>query len=170
MDADLLEVTIRKLEGMYASHKYTVRQVVQWYIARIQKYNGIYRHVQTLDVPGALARVASEDAAAASGGSNFERRPRWGVPIVLKANTSFNGLVTTDGWEGYKIAGHELIAPRDATIVAKLRAAGVVILGQTNMLDFAASDANHSTDFGRTGNAYDVRFSPGGSSGGTATL
>jgi amidase len=67
------------------------------------------------------------------------------------------------------IPGHELIAPKDAAIVAKLRAAGAVILGQTNMPDFAASDTNRSTAFGRTGNAYDVRFSPGGSSGGTVT-
>ena len=67
------------------------------------------------------------------------------------------------------IRGHELLAPKDATIVAKLRAAGAIILGQTNMPDFAASDTNRSTAYGRTGNAYDVRFSPGGSSGGTVT-
>jgi amidase len=67
------------------------------------------------------------------------------------------------------IPGHELIAPRDATIVAKLRAAEAIIIGVTNMPDFAASDTNRSTAFGRTGNAYDVRFSPGGSSGGTVT-
>lgn len=75
-----------------------------------------------------------------------------------------------DGWiQGYTIPGHELIAPKDATIVTKLRGAGAVILGQTNMPDFAASDTNRSSAFGRTGNAYDVRFSPGGSSGGTVT-
>jgi Asp-tRNA(Asn)/Glu-tRNA(Gln) amidotransferase A subunit family amidase len=67
------------------------------------------------------------------------------------------------------LPGHELIAPRDATIVAKLRAAGAIFIGVTNMPDFAASDTNRSTAFGRTGNAYDVRFSPGGSSGGTVT-
>jgi Asp-tRNA(Asn)/Glu-tRNA(Gln) amidotransferase A subunit family amidase len=65
--------------------------------------------------------------------------------------------------------GHELIAPKDATVVAKLRAGGAVILGHTNMPDFAASDTNRSSSYGRTGNAYDVRFSPGGSSGGTVT-
>src|SRR5215467_12176932 len=92
-----------------------------------------------------------------------------GVPIVIKANTSIQGKVTTDGWKGYTIPGHELWAPRDATIVAKLRAAGAVILGKTNMPDFAASDTNRSSSYGRTGNAYDVRFSPGGSSGGTVT-
>ena len=97
------------------------------------------------------------------------RRPLWGVPVLLKANTCVKGLVTTDGWKGFLIPGHEFLAPRDATVTAKLRAAGAVILGQTNMPDFAASDTNRSTAYGRTGNAYDVRYSPGGSSGGTVT-
>jgi Asp-tRNA(Asn)/Glu-tRNA(Gln) amidotransferase A subunit family amidase len=157
------------LEELYRSHKYTVTEVVRWYMARIEKYNGIYRAVQNLDLSGALATSAREDAEAKAGGSSFVRGPMWGVPIVTKANTSIKGLITTDGWKGYIIPGHELVAPKDATIIAKLRAAGVVILGQTNMPDFAASDTNRSTACGRTGNAYDVRFSPGGSSGGTVT-
>ena len=169
MDRDLLEVTIPKLEQLYRSHKCTVTEVVRWYIARIEKYNGIYRAVQNLDVPGALATAAHEDGEAKAGGSSYVRGPLWGIPIVVKANTSIKGLITTDGWKGYTIPGHELVAPKDATIIAKLRAAGVVILGQTNMPDFAASDTNRSTAYGRTGNAYDVRFSPGGSSGGTVT-
>ncbi|MGA8503857.1 MAG: amidase [Candidatus Sulfotelmatobacter sp.] len=169
MDRDLLEITIPKLEQLYRSHKYTVTEVVHWYVARIEKYNGIYRAVQNLDLPGALATAAREDAEAEAGGSSFVRGPLWGVPIVTKANTSIKGLITTDGWKGYLIPGHELVAPKDATIIAKLRAAGAVILGQTNMPDFAASDTNRSTAYGRTGNAYDVRFSPGGSSGGTVT-
>ena len=169
MSRDLLEVTIPELEQMYSSHKYTVTEVVQWYLARIAKYNGIYRAVQTVDSE-ALATAAREDAEAAAGGSTYQRGPMWGVPIVTKANTSIKGLITTDGWKGYMIPGHELVAPKDATIVTKLRAAGAVIVGQTNMPDFAASDTNRSTAYGRTGNAYDVRFSPGGSSGGTVTV
>ena len=169
MDHDLLEVTIPQLEEMYRNHKYTVSEVVHWYMARIARYNGIYRAVQNLDLRGALDTAAREDAEAAAGGTKFERGPMWGVPIVTKANTSIKGLITTDGWSGYMIPGRELIAPKDATIVRKLRAAGAIILGQTNMPDFAASDTNRSTAYGRTGNAYDVRFSPGGSSGGTVT-
>jgi len=169
MDRDLLEVTVPRLEELYARHQYTVTQVVKWYLARVGKYNGIYRAVQNLDVPGAMKTAAEEDAAAKASGAAFKRGPLWGVPIVTKANTSVAGLVTTDGWQGYKIPGHELVAPRDATIVARLKAAGAVIIGQTNMPDFAGSDTNRSTAFGRTGNAYDVRFSPGGSSGGTVT-
>jgi Asp-tRNA(Asn)/Glu-tRNA(Gln) amidotransferase A subunit family amidase len=169
MDRDLLEVTIPQLEQLYRSHKYTVTEVVRWYMARIEKYNGIYRAMQNLDVSGAFATAAREDEEAKARGNSFVRGPMWGVPIVTKANTSIAGLITTDGWKGYMIPGHELIAPKDATIIAKLRAAGAVILGQTNMPDFAASDTNRSTAYGRTGNAYDVRFSPGGSSGGTVT-
>jgi Asp-tRNA(Asn)/Glu-tRNA(Gln) amidotransferase A subunit family amidase len=165
----MLEVTIPKLEELYRSNKYTVTEVVHWYLARVAKYNGIYRAIQNVEERDALAIAAREDAEARAGGSSFVRGPLWGVPIVTKANTSVKGLVTTDGWKGYKIPGRELVAPKDATIVAKLRAAGAIIIGQTNMPDFAASDTNRSTAYGRTGNAYDVRFSPGGSSGGTVT-
>jgi len=169
IDRDLMEITVPKLEELYRTHQYTVTDVVRWYIDRIEKYNGIYRAVQTLDVAGALAAAARLDAAAKAGGMHFVRGPLWGVPVLTKANTSVQGLVTTDGWKGYAIPGLELLASRDATIIAKMRKAGAVILGQTNMPDFAASDTNRSSLCGRTGNAYDVRFSPGGSSGGTVT-
>jgi amidase len=168
MDRDLMEVTIPKLESYYREHRYTVTQVVRWHLERIRRYNGVYGALEYVDEAGALAAAAREDAARA-GGANFKRGAMWGVPIVIKENTSVKGLVTSDGWKGYTLKGHELVAPRDATIVAKLRAAGAVILGKTNMPDFAGSDTNRSTAYGRTGNAYDVRFSPGGSSGGTVT-
>ncbi len=167
MDRDLMDVTVDRLHQLYREHRYTVAQVVHWHLDRIARYNGIYRAVQTVNAESALAEAAREDAEAKAPG--FQPGPLWGVPIVTKANTSIQGLVTTDGWRGYMLPGHELIAPRDATIVAKLRAAGAILLGVTNMPDFAASDTNRSTAFGRTGNAYDVRFSPGGSSGGTVT-
>ena len=168
-DRDLLEVNIPKLQALYRDHKYTVTQVVRWYLRRIRRYNGVYGALEHVDEAGALATAAREDAEARVRGERFQRPPLWGVPIVIKENTSVRGLVTSDGWKGYVLPGHELVAPRDATIVAKLRAAGAVILGKTNMPDFAASDTNRSTAYGRTGNAYDVRFSPGGSSGGTVT-
>ena len=167
MDRDLMDVTVERLETLYREHRYTVTQVVQWHLDRIARYNGVYRAVQTVNAKSALAEAAREDAEAQKPG--FQPSPLWGVPVVTKANTSVKGVITTDGWRGYMLPGHELIAPRDATIVAKLRAAGAILIGVTNMPDFAASDTNRSTAFGRTGNAYDVRFSPGGSSGGTVT-
>ena len=167
MDRDLLEVTIPRLQQLYAQHKYSVTQVVQWHLARIDRSNGIYRAVETVMRAEALAAAAREDAEAGADASAHGLL--WGVPIVIKANTSIAGQVTTDGWEGYTLPGRELIAPRDATIVAKLRSAGAIVIGHTNMPDFANADTNRSSSFGRTGNAYDVRFSPGGSSGGTVT-
>ena len=166
IDRDLFEATVPQLERYYAEHKYTVTQVVQWHLARIHHYNGIYKAVEQVLEKQALDTAAREDVEAARGGA---RGPLWGVPIVIKANTSIEGQITTNGWDGYTIPGHELIAPRDATVVARLRAAGAVLIGHTNMPDLANSDTNRSSSFGRTGNAYDVRFSPGGSSGGTVT-
>src|SRR5215472_16512979 len=165
MDRDLLEVTIPKLHELYAAKKYTVTEVVQWYLARIHRYNDVYRPLETVMEKQALDTAAREDQE----GAGAAHGPLWGVPIVIKANTSIQGEVTTAGWEGFTIPGHELVAPRDATVVAKLRAAGAIILGHTNMPDFANSDTNRSSSFRRTGKAYDVRFSPGGSSGGTVT-
>src|SRR5580700_10598313 len=164
MDRDLIEVTIPQLHRYYDQHRYTVAQVVDWYLERIGRYNGIYRPIEQRFDAEARALAAREDAEGITA-----HGPLWGVPIVIKANTSIQGKVTTDGWEGYVVPGHELVAPRDATIVAHLRAAGAIIIGHTNMPDFANSDTNRSSSFGRTGNAYDVRFSPGGSSGGTVT-
>ena len=164
MDRDLLEVTVPQLHHYYEQHKYTVSQVVDWYLARIARYNGAYKPLEQVFDTEARSLARREDAEPAA-----SRGPLWGVPIVIKANTSIAGKVTTNGWEGFVVPGHELIAPRDATIVRRLRAAGAIILGHSNMPDFANSDTTRSSSFGRTGNAYDVRFSPGGSSGGTVT-
>ena len=73
MDRDLLEVTIPQLEQLYRSHKYTVTEVVRWYMARIEKYNGIYRAMQNLDVSGAFATAAREDEEAKARGNSFVR-------------------------------------------------------------------------------------------------
>ncbi|HEY4077026.1 MAG TPA: amidase [Rhizomicrobium sp.] len=163
MDHDLMEVTVPGLQRLYAARKYTVTQVTQWYLDRIARYDGIYRAVETVMRKEAVEAAAREDAETGAHG------PLWGIPIVVKANTSIQGQVTTDGWSGFTLSGKELIAPRDAQVVAKLRAAGAIIIGHTNMPDFANSDGSRSSSFGRTGNAYDVRFSPGGSSSGTVT-
>ena len=168
IDRDLLDVTVPQLHHLYAERKYTVTQVVQWHLDRIDRYNGVYGAIETVFRSEALAEAARQDAETALGGG-VGRRLLWGVPIVIKANTSIKGEVTTAGWEGFRRAGLELVAPQDATVVAKFRAAGAIIVGHTNMPDLANSDTNRSSSFGRTGNAYDVRFSPGGSSGGTVT-
>ncbi|HEY0780473.1 MAG TPA: amidase [Gemmatirosa sp.] len=163
-DADLLEVSVARLHALYAAGRYTPTQVTRWYLDRIARYDDTYRAFIHVDAAGALAtaRVLEAHGRSAHGAL-------WGVPVIIKSNTSVRGLVTSAGWSGYLIPGRELVAPKDAPVVARLRAAGAIILGQANMPDFAASDANVSTAYGRTGNAYDPRFSPGGSSGGVVT-
>ena len=165
IDSDLLDVTVAQLHRFYADKKYTVTQVVRWHLDRIDRYNGVYGAIETVFRAAALAEARRQDADAATANHG----PLWGVPIVIKANTSIKGQVTSAGWEGFIYLGHELIAPQDATIVTKFKVAGAIIVGHTNMPDLANSDTNRSSSFGRTGNAYDVRFSPGGSSGGTVT-
>jgi amidase len=169
IDRDLLDVTVSQLHRLYADKTYTVTQVVQWHLARIDRYNGVYGAIETVLRREALADAAREDAERTNGDGARGRGLLWGVPIVIKANTSIAGQVTTAGWEGFRREGHELVAPRDATVVAKFKDAGAIIVGLANMPDLAASDTNRSSSFGRTGNAYDVRFSPGGSSGGVVT-
>lgn len=168
MDRDLLDITVPGLHRLYDEQRYTVTQVVQWHLDRVDRYNAMYGAIEVLFRDEALATAARQDADAAET-PGAPRAALWGVPIVIKGNTSIEGEVTSAGWEGFTGAGHELVAPKDATVVAKLEAAGAIILGHTNMPDLADSDTNRGSSFGRTGNAYDVRFSPGGSSGGTVT-
>lgn len=166
-ERDLPEVSVATLHRYYLSHRYTVSEVVRWYLDRIHTYNAVYRPVETVFEADALKAAAETDAQLAAG-----KTPTgllWGIPIVIKANTSVKGTVTSAGWSGYTLPGHELIAPKDAPVVRRLRAAGAILIGHSNMPDLADSDTNRSSSFGRTGNAFDPRYSPGGSSGGTVT-
>ena len=164
MDRDLIEVTIPQLHRYYAERKYTVSQVVDWYLVRIARYNGIYRPIEQVFDADARALAAREDAQAATA-----HGPLWGVPIVIKANTSIAGQGDDQRLGRLRRPGSRAGLAARCDCRRKLRAAGAIILGHTNMPDFANSDTTRSSSFGRTGNAYDVRFSPGGSSGGTVT-
>src|SRR5580765_2744708 len=83
IDRDLLDVTVADLHRLYAEKKYTVAQAVKWHLDRIDRYNSVYGAIETVLGRQALAEAARQDAAApgASG-------PLWGVPVVIKANTS----------------------------------------------------------------------------------
>jgi hypothetical protein len=128
MDAALLDVTVAGLHRLYDEKRYTVTQVVQWHLDRINRYNGVYGAIETLFRDDALALAAQQDAAAAQGGAAASRGALWGVPIVVKANTSIAGRVTTAGWEGFRRPGHELVA-----IEISLLFAGVTLSGQRRL-------------------------------------
>ena len=92
IDADLLDVTVPELHRLYADRKYSITQVVQWHLDRIDRYNGVYGAIETVFKSEALAEATRQDAEAAQGGG--ARGPLWGVPTVIKANTSIKGQVT----------------------------------------------------------------------------
>jgi amidase len=92
--------------------------------------------------------------------------PLHGVPFTIKDSLDTAGVGTTAGTVGWR----ERVPVRDATVVARLRAAGGILLGKTNTPEFTWSDETDNDVFGRTSNPYDLDRTPGGSSGGAAAI
>ena len=86
IDRDLLDVTVAGLHRLYDAKTYTVSQVVQWHLDRIDRYNGVYGAIEQVYRTDALATAAAQDAAAAAAtGGATSRGALWGVPVVIKA-------------------------------------------------------------------------------------
>ena len=122
--------------------------------------NSDYNCYITVDTTGALAAADQADQAIAAGSS----APLLGVPIAHKDIFCTEGLATTCG---SKMLAN-FLSPYDATVVSKMKAAGAVMLGKTNMDEFAMGSSNETSFFGPVKNPWDVETVPGGSSGGSA--
>ena len=165
---DVVELTATELQEGYAAGAYTVVEVVQAFLDRIERYEAHYNAFISMN-PDALAIAAGLDEELRTTGP---RGPLHGVPVVIKDNLDYAGLVTTAGFNGFSAAteGIDMVPGDDAVSVERLRDAGAVILGKTNMPDFAAHGTRtRSTVAGETLNPYALDRVPGGSSGGTAT-
>jgi amidase len=92
--------------------------------------------------------------------------PLHGVPFTIKDSLDTAGVVTTAGTIGWR----DRVPERDATVVARLKAAGGILLGKTNTPEFTWSDETDNDVYGRTSNPYDLDRTPGGSSGGAAAI
>ncbi len=132
---------------------------VEAVLDRIAAIDPLLNAIPTLDAEGAR-RAAAESAARWEEGKALS--PLDGVPITVKDNIPVRGLRTTWGSRLYE----DFVPERDETPVARLRAAGAVILGKTNVPEFTSQGFTDNPVFGSTGNPWNPALTPGGSTGG----
>ena len=129
-------------------------------IARIERQDGDINAVPVRDFERALLTAGDADAARARG----ERRPLLGVPMTVKESFNITGLPTTWGIPPFK----NFVPTEDAVAVARLKHAGAVILGKTNVPVALGDLQTYNPLYGTTNNPWDLGRTPGGSSGGSA--
>jgi amidase len=137
------------------------RELLETLLQRIDRYNPVLNAICTLDAAGALRRAREADAALARG---EPWGPLHGVPMTIKDALATAGLRTTGGHPPLR----DHVPARDAPAVARLRAAGAILLGKTNVPPLSADYRADNPIFGRTNNPWDLERTPGGSTGGGA--
>ena len=155
-----MNYTLKQLSDALAAGQMSSRELTRDYLARIDALNPQLNAFITVDHDGALAAAAAADAARAAG----QAGALTGVPFAHKDVFVTEGLLTTCG---SKMLGN-FVGPYDAHVVSQCRQAGLVMLGKTNMDEFAMGSSNENSAFGAVKNPWDVKAIPGGSSGGSA--
>jgi aspartyl-tRNA(Asn)/glutamyl-tRNA(Gln) amidotransferase subunit A len=152
-------LTATELAAAYATDAVTPEGALQSVLSRIEAVNGELNAVVTVDLAGARTAAA---AATARWRAGQPLGPLDGIPLTVKDNLFVGGLRAT--WGSALFA--DFIAPQDDLPVARLRAAGAVIVGKTNTPELSLSGYTDNLVFGSTGNPWAPALSPGGSSGG----
>jgi len=152
--------TVAQLSRGLQQREFSATELARSLLARIEGAQGALNAFISVDTETALAAAAAADRQLAAGGAP----PLTGVPIAHKDIFCTAGSRTTCG---SKMLAN-FVSPYDATVVARLRAAGVVVLGKTNMDEFAMGSSNETSYFGPVRNPWDPTRVPGGSSGGSA--
>ena len=152
--------SITRLAELIRNRKVSPVEVLQACLERIDKLNSKLNAIVTL-APDALDKARQAETAIMRGGA---LGPLHGVPITIKDTIETAGLRTTSG---SRMREH-FVPQHDAPAVARLKAAGAIILGKTNPAEMAMNYTADNPVFGRTVNPYDASRTPGGSSGGEA--
>ena len=150
-----------ELAAAVRARRVTASELVDVFLSRIQKHNPALNAICTLDAAGARRRAQEADAALARGEPGG---PLHGVPMTIKDALETAGVRTTGGHP--PLADH--VPAKDATAVARLRAAGAILLGKTNVPPLSADYRADNPIFGRTNNPWNLERTPGGSTGGGA--
>ena len=152
--------TIFELRRGLAQGTFSSTELTQSYLERIKSANDELNAFITISEETALVQAAAADAAIAGGSAG----PLSGIPLAHKDIYCSKDILTSCGSRILE----NFIAPYDATVVARLAAAGAVMLGKTNMDEFAMGSSNENSHFGSVANPWDLSRVPGGSSGGSA--
>jgi aspartyl-tRNA(Asn)/glutamyl-tRNA(Gln) amidotransferase subunit A len=164
-DAQLAFASIAQIARLYRQRKLSPLELTRFLLQRIARINPALNAYITVTEALALQqakRAESELFRKASG--PFDRGPLHGIPISLKDNIFTAGVRTTAG----SLVLRDFVPPNDAPIVAALKAAGAVILGKTNMHEFAYGTTSNNPHYGPVRNPWDPQRIAGGSSGGAA--
>ncbi|MFG2503019.1 amidase [Streptomyces sp. NPDC048441] len=159
--SELVHLTARELAAGLRTRELSAREVVQAHLDRIEQVNGAVNAVVTLVAERALDEAHAADERAAHG---EPLGPLHGLPIAHKDTHDTRGIRTTYGTP--LLADN--VPDRDELIVERIRAAGAITIGKTNVPEFAAGSHTVNPVFGATRNPYGLRCSAGGSGGGAA--
>jgi amidase len=158
---ELWAMTACELRNRLASGEVSAEEVTTAHLERVARVNSDVNAVVDLRADSALEQACAADRAAAAG-ENLP--PLHGLPVVIKDTAHAQGFVTTHGSRAH--AGE--IAEQDELHVARMRAAGAVVLGKSNVPEYAAGSNTNNRVYGQTHNPYDLSKVAGGSSGGAA--